>query len=185
MLIYHICLMYNISMVITELNLDGLESFSVSRGTRRNLSSTILRVQLETLAKQGIGALKASRMVGCHKDTAYAIYRESNFRQRVLGKVESVLGEADASFASAQKSLHAQLQEESLVAFGVLKELLSDPDVSDTNRIKIAVDMMNRNPEVQAGHTVNYQKIDPAQLARAASVAKELENDNVVAINGD
>lgn len=146
-------------------------------GRQALLKGLVLRQQLMRLAMKGLNATRASSLVGCGKDTARAIYRDPEFRKEVLGRVDGAFADVDLAFVETRKGIHERLAEKAEKAFDVLCDMLDSEETMPSIRMKVAHDILDRNPETQAGHTVT--RLNPAlaseSLQQAARIAREMD----------
>lgn len=142
------------------------------------LQMVVLRQQLLRLAMKGVNAKRASELVGVHHHTVLGIYKDPMFRKEVLGKVGGAFEDVDGAYVAQRKSLHERLAEKAETAFGVLVEMLEDKEGLPSLRAKVAMDLLDRNPETQQGHTIT--RISPAleseQLIQAAHIARQVDS---------
>jgi hypothetical protein len=144
------------------------------------LTSAVVRAQLLRLALKQIPAAHAAKICGVCVATAQAVYRDPEFRREVLRKVESAFGDVDAAFAAKRKGLHEMLEEQAYESCQDLIDMLQNPDLHPSLRVKINQDFLNRHEEsstIQRGF-----KMDPSDLRHAAKVAQEM--DNVIPFKG-
>lgn len=165
-------------MLRSEIQIEGV-SDPVSAPLVRQ---AVRRVQLLRLALKGLNAKQAAQVVGCSHQTALQIYADPEFRRACLSKLEGAFAGIDDTFARSHLSLHERLAEKSTAAFEVLCTMLDSESTHPSLRVKIAQDFLDRNPETQAGYTVQSKKWDPQQLAEAARVAREMD-DRVIPID--
>jgi|SRR5580658_1309347 hypothetical protein len=134
------------------------------------------RLELLRLAMRGYSAKQAAESLEIPYSAALQEYRDREFRALAFGRLEHAFAEIDGNFEEEKKSLHERLAEKSNDAFRVLCELLEDEEVHPGVRVKIAQDMLDRNPDTMAGSVVRHEKFDPQQLMRAAQAASEMDN---------
>lgn len=125
---------------------------------------------------RGYTAKKAAESLGIPYAAVLQEYKDREFRALAYGRLELAFSEIDGNFTEEKLSLHEKLASKANDAFKVLCELLDDEAVHPGVRVKIAQDMLDRNPDTQAGHTVRHERFDPEQLKRAAMVASEMDN---------
>lgn len=152
------------------LSLGGFERKALLKGL-------VLRQQLIRLAMKGLNATRAAALVGCGKDTARGVYRDPDFRKEVLSRVDGAFVDVDNLFVETRKSIHERLAEKAEKAFDVLCDMLDSEETMPSIRMKVAHDILDRNPETQAGHTVT--RLNPAlgseSLVQAARIAREMD----------
>jgi hypothetical protein len=134
------------------------------------------RQELLRLAMRGFSAKKAAEALELPYSGVLQEYRDREFRALAYGRLEQAFSEIDSGFEEEKQTLHERLRAKSDDAFRVLCELLGDEEVHPGVRAKIAQDILDRNPETMAGHTVRHEKFDPEQLRRAAQAAGEMDN---------
>lgn len=141
---------------------------------KKLIHTTVLRMALLRLAMKGVTAKKAAEILGCNPSTARTHYADPTFKRAVYEKVREAFGEIDEAFETASKTLHERIQEQALKSFQDLVALLERNDLGHAHRIKINQDFLNRCEESQplAKHTT---QLEPAALARASQVAREME----------
>ncbi len=158
-----------------DVNLEGLELRD------RLLTTSVTRAQLLRLAMKGLNATQAAKVVGCHEATARSHYATPDFRRAVLAKVEEAFEGIDAAFIERKASLHEMLEEQAYKSCQELIELVSDPDLHPSLKVKIHQDFLNRVEETAQQSKVSHHKMEPRELQHAAQVAREM--DSVIPIN--
>lgn len=133
------------------------------------------RSKLLRLAVQSVNAKRASELLGIGYQTVLAEYKDPSFRRQAHEMVESAFEGVDASLSNVQLSLHDRIRLKSEEAFDVLCNILDDEAENPALRAKIAVELLDRNPESQAGTTVRHGAlVEATDLARAARAAEEM-----------
>lgn len=159
---------------IADVSLEGLEFRD------RLLTTSVTRVQLLRLAMKGLNAKQAAAVVGCHEQTARGHYAEPEFRRAVLAKVEAAFEGVDAAFAERKRDLHEMLEEQAYRSCEELIEMVGDPELHPSLKVKIHQDFLNRVEDSAPQHKASY-KLQPQDLQHAAKVAREM--DNVIPFN--
>lgn len=141
------------------------------------LRNIVVRQQLARLAMKGINAKLASGFVGVCAATAQAIYRDPKFKAEVYGKVDGAFTDVDKAFKESKQSVHERIAARADVILDQLFEMMDDTTQLPTLRAKIMMDVLDRNPETQPGHTVTRLggAMTPEQLAQAAQIAREMD----------
>jgi len=162
----------------SEIDLGPLETLREQCGVReqQHLPGEILRARALRLALRGLNATRAAAVLGCHPTTARKIYADPAFQKQVRLRVDSVFTDIDASFKTAEDTLHERIQSKARAAFEVLAGMLDDPGTHPGYRMRIAQDLLDRNEETQAGRTLTTRRLDPEQLHVAAATAREMDN---------
>lgn len=133
------------------------------------------RAKMVRLAAQGCNARRASELLGIGYGVVCKVYNDASFRKQVFELVEGAFEKVDGAFTNVQLSLHDRIRAKSEEAFEVLCEILDNPDEMPALRAKIAVELLDRNPESQAGTTVRHGALANDQaLAVAARAAEEM-----------
>lgn len=133
------------------------------------------RSKLLRLAAQGVTARRASELLGLGYSVVCGEYNDPSFRRQAFELVEGAFGEVDSALTNVQLSLHDRIRLKSEEAFDVLCNILDDEAENPALRAKIAVELLDRNPESQAGTTVRHGALVEANdLARAARAAEEM-----------
>lgn len=139
------------------------------------LRTAVQRTQLLRLAMKGLNARQASKIVGCSSSQAALIYREPEFRQLALARVEAAFSGIDASYVEHKRSLHEQIEAQAEQSFLELVELLKE-EIHPSLKVKIHQDFLNRCEESQPQHKVNTgHRFSPEELQRAALTAREMD----------
>lgn len=134
-----------------------------------------LRSRLVRLAAQRCNAARASELTGAGYSVVRNIYNDPGFRKQVFEFVEGAFEKVDGEFTQVQESLHDRIRRKSEEAFDVLCEILDDPNEMSGLRAKVALELLDRNPESQAGTTVRHGALANDQaLAIAARAAEEM-----------
>lgn len=134
------------------------------------------RARLLRLAANGVNAKRAAELIGVGHQTVLKEYQDPEFRRQVVRLVESAFEDVDSNFEQMQLSLHDRIRLKSEEAFQTLCELMDSKDTHEAVRMKIAQDILDRNPETQAGHTVTHNSIaEVEELRRAAVAAREMD----------
>jgi hypothetical protein len=141
----------------------------------RLLTTSVTKAQLLRLAMKGLNATEASKIVGCSAETARSHYANPEFRRAVLGKVEAAFEGIDKAFEDRRKGLHEMLEEQALKSCEDLIELVQDPNLHPSLKVKIHQDFLNR-VEDSAQQTKHSYKMDATDLRHAAKVAQEMDN---------
>lgn len=152
-----------------ELSVEGLEL-----DRERLLSTEVCRAQLLRLAMKGLPAAQAAKVVGCSAETARAHYRSPDFRRACLAKVEAAFEGIDEQLFQKQKSLHEKIEEQASRSCDELIMMVEDPDLHKSLKVKIHQDFMNRVQD--SSQVTRSMKIEPADLAHAAKVGREMDN---------
>lgn len=127
------------------------------------------------MAAQGVNAKRASELLGLGYSVVCGEYNDPSFRRQVYGLVEGAFEGVDSALANVQLSLHDRIRLKSEEAFDVLCSILDDEAENPALRAKIAVEMLDRNPESQSGTTVRHGALVEAEsLALAARAAEEM-----------
>lgn len=145
----------------------------------RLLRSAVLRANLLRLACRGMTAKEAAERLKISVETARYIYRDRQFRTDVLRQVDKAFEDVDSTFKSKKKDLHERISEQAERSFDDLCQMLDNPDLQPSIRMRINQDFLNRShdtAQVQARST----KLNPEELARAAETARQM--DNVISI---
>jgi phage terminase small subunit len=159
----------NMSEETADVNLDELEPLR-----DRLLTTSVTKAQLLRLAMKGLNATQAAKVVGCSAETARSHYASVDFRRAVLAKVEEAFEGIDAAYESKRKNLHEMLEEQALKSCEELMQMVEQPDLHPSLKVKIHQDFLNR-VEDSAQQTKHSYKMDPTDLRHAASVAREMD----------
>lgn len=154
----------------------------------RLLRTAVLRAQLLRLALRGLTAKQASEILRCSYYTARQQYHDPAFRAQVLTRVEGAMAYADERFDAGQRTLHQRLADTSERAFEILQEMLvngEDAGVTPGLRAKIAIEFMDRNPELAATHKsehIHEHRVTSDDLIIAARTAAEMSSSKIIPI---
>jgi hypothetical protein len=163
-----------------SVSLDALADVQQYEEHPRLVTQAVRRAKLLRCALRGVNAKDAARVVGCSHATAMTVYSDPSFQRRVHEQLEGVFEGVDAGFIDRQMSLHERIEQKAKDAFKVLADMLDNNATPPHLRAKVAMDMLDRNPETQAGHSVTTRRDDElAETLRAAAAASR-EADNVV-----
>jgi hypothetical protein len=135
----------------------------------------VLRARALRLALRQVSARKAAPLLGISYDTARAIYRDPAFQSEVRRRLDCVFEDVDAQFARKTLTLNEKITEKSDAAFQVLCEMLENEATLPGHRIRIAQDILDRNSETQAGHTIRHTTLDIEKLRAAGNAAREMD----------
>src|SRR5271170_4085798 len=142
----------------------------------RLLTTALRRARLMRCALRGLDAKMAARVVGCSHATARQVYADPAFRRRVRQGLEGVLEGADAAYVAKQLTLHEQIEHKAQTAFDILTKIMEDDRAQPALRVKVAQDLLDRNPETQSGHTVTAREEFVEALDAARLAASEIDN---------
>lgn len=133
------------------------------------------RQKLLRLAAQGVNAKRAAELLGVSHQTILKEYKDREFRKQAFEMVEGAFKEVDEGFTTLQLSIHDRIRMKSEEAFEYLCQVLDDPAEDSRIRVKVATDLLDRNPETVAGTAVyKGEQIEAEHLAAAARVAEEM-----------
>lgn len=165
-----------------NIQIDGLAELAGAAHDVRDariLQVGLRRAQLLRCALRGLTAKAASRIVGCSESTACAVYRDPEFRRSVYNKFNSVFEDIDAGLANRKLALFERIEHKASDAFSLLEDLMDSDETPVHLRARIAQDMLDRNPQTQAGHIVTRRSEELSQMLQEASKAAG-EVDKVV-----
>lgn len=145
----------------------------------RLLSQAVRRARLLRLAQRGLPATQAARAIGCSPGVAAEAYRDPAFRRAVLGKIEGMFAEVDASYEQRQLTLHERITAKGDAAFDRLCMLL-EKSANEQLVAKIAMDILDRCPEASA--STGIAGLDAETLVAAEESAAVMDAANVVAM---
>lgn len=141
----------------------------------KRLPQSTRRMKLLRLAALGLNAKRAAEILGIDVQTVRREYRDPEFKKLALMRLEEAFEGVDEKFEGELLSLHDQIQIKGQEAFDTLCHLLGDKDAPSAVRARIAMDILDRNPNTQAGSIVRHGTlIDADQLSKAARVAEEM-----------
>ncbi len=134
------------------------------------------RAKLLRLAAQGINARQASGIINVPYATVLSEYADPEFKVQLHALMEQAFSDVDGKFGAFNLTLHDRIRLKSEEAFQTLCELMDDDTNHPAIRARIAQDMLDRNPESQAGSVIRHERIEADQLALAARAAEEMNN---------
>jgi hypothetical protein len=167
---------------------EHLDRVELAERQPRLLRTAVLRAQLLRLALRGLTAKQSSEILRCSYFSARQHYHDPAFRAQVLARVEGAMANADERFDAGARTLHQRLADTSEKAFEILQEMLvnaEDAGVTPGLRAKIALEFMDRNPDLAPTHKSEHNHkhtFSAEDLALASRTATEM-NAGVIPIN--
>lgn len=141
----------------------------------RLMTTIVLRAQLLRFAMRGLNATEAAKLAKCHPQTARMHYADKSFRQEVRAQLERAFDGVDDSFIEQKKTLHEMLEERAEKSFVDLVQMLQDPDLHPSIRMRINQDFLNRHADTAQVAKAQIT-FDPQALMRAGKTAKEMDS---------
>ena len=151
-----------------DINLEGLEFRD------RLLKTSVTKTQLLRLAMKGLNATQAAKVVGCSAETARGHYADPEFRRAVLSRVEQAFEGIDQAFIERRKDLHELLEEQAYRSCEELMQLVEDPQLHPSLKVKIHQDFLNRHEDTKPLSGKSF-KFDAGELRHASRVAQEMD----------